>query len=390
MAIPHLFRCPISLDLFKDPVTLCTGQTYDRSSIEKWLATGNLTCPVTMQKLHDPTIVPNHTLRHLIDQWLQIGDLFDSSYLKKVDSLPSLKHNLESNEVTLETKLQTLLKVQTLSESSRNSCLLQLGFLPLLLEQVFGRVEAELSEKYIKFLEQGLVCVIKLLSLSELESLNLLKEETKLANFLLLFKNGSVIMKTSLCHLIETASSSIETKELCSILGKNSEILHEILQLVEQNTEISDAGIKAIWALCCSESNNEFFIKEGIIDGLITYISCTEKKEKSSAALAMATIEKLLAVESGKVALINNLNGICVIVKMVFRVSDHQGSESAIGSLMMLCYASFQAREEAIAAGVLTQILLLLQSQCSGKTKTRARFLLKLLRSKWIEGTKHT
>ena len=68
ITIPHLFRCPISLDLFEDPVTLCTGQTYDRSSIEKWFSAGNLTCPVTMQKLHDPSIVTNHTLRHLINQ----------------------------------------------------------------------------------------------------------------------------------------------------------------------------------------------------------------------------------------------------------------------------------------------------------------------------------
>ena len=98
MAIPHLFRCPISLDLFKDPVTLCTGQTYDRSSIEKWLAAGNLTCPVTMQKLHDPSIVPNHTLRHLIDQWLQLGHQFDPNYLATIDSLAALKHTLECHK----------------------------------------------------------------------------------------------------------------------------------------------------------------------------------------------------------------------------------------------------------------------------------------------------
>ncbi|WP_423787569.1 U-box domain-containing protein, partial [Klebsiella pneumoniae] len=63
MTIPPLFICPISLDLFTDPVTVSTGHTYDRGSIEKWLATGNLTCPVTMQKLQDPSMVPNCTLR---------------------------------------------------------------------------------------------------------------------------------------------------------------------------------------------------------------------------------------------------------------------------------------------------------------------------------------
>ena len=34
---PSVFICPISLDPMQDPVTLCTGQTYERSNILKWL-----------------------------------------------------------------------------------------------------------------------------------------------------------------------------------------------------------------------------------------------------------------------------------------------------------------------------------------------------------------
>lgn len=67
--IPLYFRCPISLELMQDPVILSTGQTYDRSSIEKWVASGNTTCPVSMQKLEDFTLIPNHTLRRLIQEW---------------------------------------------------------------------------------------------------------------------------------------------------------------------------------------------------------------------------------------------------------------------------------------------------------------------------------
>lgn len=49
IAVPSFFRCPISLDLMKSPVSLCTGVTYDRSSIQRWLDGGNNTCPATMQ-----------------------------------------------------------------------------------------------------------------------------------------------------------------------------------------------------------------------------------------------------------------------------------------------------------------------------------------------------
>ncbi|XP_062096417.1 U-box domain-containing protein 26-like [Humulus lupulus] len=392
MTVPHLFRCPITLELFKDPVTLSTGQTYDRSSIEKWLAAGNLTCPVTMQKLHDPTMVPNHTLRHLIDRWLQMGHQFDHEDLVIIDSVAAIKHSLESHDTTFETKLQLLENIRVLSqESSSRSCLIQLGFLPFLLELAFGRVEAKISEEYAKFVEQALLCVLKLLPFCELESLNILLQESKFESFLFLFKHGSSLVKMNICQLIETTSASSETNELRSMLGKKRELLHEMVQLVHQNCEASDAGIKALWTLLSSpELNQETLITEGVVDGLVSYISSSERREsKSFEPLAMAILEKLLALDSAKEALVSNPNGITTLVKKIFRVSNHEGSENAVGSLMAVCYGSLQAREEAIGDGVLTQLLLLLQSQCSGRTKTKARMLLRLLRSKWIEDPNH-
>ncbi|XVF14810.1 hypothetical protein REPUB_Repub09cG0093400 [Reevesia pubescens] len=387
MTIPHLFRCPISLDLFTDPVTLCTGQTYDRSSIEKWLAAGNLTCPVTMQKLHDPSLVPNQNLRHLIEQWRQMGHQFDPDYLTKIDPLVSLKLNLESPEATFQEKLQTLEQIRVLTDEtpSRNSFLLQIGFLPLLLQLLFEKVDPEFSQEYVNFVEQGLSCVLRLLPFGELECLNMLEEESKLESFVVLFENGGVMMKQSLCHLVVAISSSSETRELCAMIGKNHRFSHRIVSVIQQNCETSEAGIKAISALCCLESNREKLVEQGLINGLITYILNSERKERSLAAIAVARLEQVIGIERAKEALIQNPNGVKAVVKMVFRVSDHEGSESAVNTLMMVCQESLEAREKAIVAGVLTQLLLLLQSQCTGRTKTKARTLLKLLRSKWAE-----
>ncbi|KAJ0965456.1 hypothetical protein J5N97_026594 [Dioscorea zingiberensis] len=62
-------RCPISLELMTDPVTLSTGQTYNRSSIKRWLDAGCHTCPVTGEKLtDDKLLVPNSTLLKLVEQ----------------------------------------------------------------------------------------------------------------------------------------------------------------------------------------------------------------------------------------------------------------------------------------------------------------------------------
>ncbi|KAG4998849.1 U-box domain-containing protein 25 [Glycine soja] len=382
-AIPHLFRCPISLDLFEDPVTLCTGQTYDRSNIEKWLAQGNLTCPVTMQKLHDPSIVPNHTLRHLIDQWLQLDPQFDPANpeASTIESLASLKLNLESYESSLENKLQALRKISVLSDeycSFNKSCFLQLDFLPLLLELVFGTQVS--PENDMNFIELALCCIKKLLPLGSLEPLNMIKDGSKLATFVLLFEKGTNSVKTSLCRVIESASSSSsETEDLCSTLGKTNDLVHEIVQVVNQNYEVSGDAIKAMSALCSLQSNRESLVRGGAIEEIMRYITSSERR--NMAPVAMRIVEKLMGLRSAKEALVNHPNGVQTLVNMVFRVSDQKCSESAVEVLLTVCGEFERAREEAIESGVLTRLLLLLQSQCSNTTKSKARMLLKLLRS---------
>uniref|UniRef100_A0A453IIT6 U-box domain-containing protein n=1 Tax=Aegilops tauschii subsp. strangulata TaxID=200361 RepID=A0A453IIT6_AEGTS len=70
LSIPAHFRCPISLDLMRDPVTAPTGITYDRESIEAWLDTGRAAvCPVTHAPLRRDDLVPNHAIRRVIQDW---------------------------------------------------------------------------------------------------------------------------------------------------------------------------------------------------------------------------------------------------------------------------------------------------------------------------------
>lgn len=387
MIIPPLFRCPISLDLFKDPVTLCTGQTYDRSCIEKWLASGNLTCPVTMQKLHDSSMVPNHTLRHLIHEWLHSNDQVDSGCIDLTEdhiSIAMIKQIIESDESTLENKLQVLEKVHSLSQELplNNSCLIKLDFFGLLLELVFRNGECLHFGESLMLVEKALFCALKLMPFSDLGSLNILKQESKYAMFLFLFEEGNMFIKKSLCLLVEAISSGQQTKGLCEKLGKSIKLVQVIVHLVIQHkSEAVEAGIRALSALSLMESNRKNMASQGAVEGLIAYLLNAEIQKRSLAAMAMSTIENLLSEGSAKDAIFNHPSSVEAIVKMVFRVSDdHEGSESAVNSLLMICSDSKSAREKAIVDGVLTQLLLLLQSQCNARTKTKARMLLKLLR----------
>nr|D1FP57.1 RecName: Full=Putative E3 ubiquitin-protein ligase LIN-2; Short=LjLIN; AltName: Full=RING-type E3 ubiquitin transferase LIN-2 [Lotus japonicus]ACL14423.1 putative E3 ubiquitin ligase [Lotus japonicus] len=67
---PKDFVCPITGQIFCDPVTLETGQTYERKAIQEWLRTGNTTCPITRQPL-SASILPktNYVLKRLITSW---------------------------------------------------------------------------------------------------------------------------------------------------------------------------------------------------------------------------------------------------------------------------------------------------------------------------------
>lgn len=67
---PKDFVCPITGQIFGDPVTLETGQTYERRAIQEWLKRGNTTCPITRQPLFATTLPKtNYVLKRLITSW---------------------------------------------------------------------------------------------------------------------------------------------------------------------------------------------------------------------------------------------------------------------------------------------------------------------------------
>ncbi|XP_058182799.1 U-box domain-containing protein 1-like [Rhododendron vialii] len=69
--IPDEFRCPISLDLMRDPVIIASGHTYNRNSIAQWINSGHQTCPKTGKRLIHMALIPNYALKSLIHQWCQ-------------------------------------------------------------------------------------------------------------------------------------------------------------------------------------------------------------------------------------------------------------------------------------------------------------------------------
>lgn len=68
--IPSDFLCPLTRQIFNNPVTIETGQTFERHAIVQWLDRGFRTCPVTGQELSSSSIPDtNRVLKRLIDSW---------------------------------------------------------------------------------------------------------------------------------------------------------------------------------------------------------------------------------------------------------------------------------------------------------------------------------
>ncbi|KAL6952839.1 hypothetical protein U1Q18_046419, partial [Sarracenia purpurea var. burkii] len=85
VCIPSYFRCPLSLELMCDPVIVASGQTYDRASIQRWMDNGLSTCPKTCQTLSHTNLIPNYTVKALIENWceenhIRFGNTPEHSY----------------------------------------------------------------------------------------------------------------------------------------------------------------------------------------------------------------------------------------------------------------------------------------------------------------------
>ncbi|KAI4320913.1 hypothetical protein MLD38_034346 [Melastoma candidum] len=68
------FVCPLTKKIMLDPVTLETGQTFERKAIENWFQEcrergRRLTCPVTLKELRTTDLSPTIALRNTIEQW---------------------------------------------------------------------------------------------------------------------------------------------------------------------------------------------------------------------------------------------------------------------------------------------------------------------------------
>lgn len=105
------FYCPITGDVMVDPVETPSGQIFERTAIEKWLAEGNKLCPLTKNPLKKSHLRSNKTLCQSIEEWKNRNIMITIASLK-------LKIQTNNEEEVLQS-LQKLLEFCVRSELQR-------------------------------------------------------------------------------------------------------------------------------------------------------------------------------------------------------------------------------------------------------------------------------
>lgn len=67
--VPRAFLCPITQEVFEDPVLAEDGFTYERTAIAEWLRSGSELSPMTGARLDSKVLLPNHVLRSQVCEW---------------------------------------------------------------------------------------------------------------------------------------------------------------------------------------------------------------------------------------------------------------------------------------------------------------------------------
>ncbi|KAL2244557.1 U-box domain-containing protein 30-like [Sesamum indicum] len=364
--VPSVFICPISLEPMQDPVTLCTGQTYEKSNILKWFSLGHYTCPTTMQELWDDTVTPNKTLYHLIYTWfsqkyVQMKKRSEDAQGRASELLSTLKR------VKGQARIQTLkeLKQVVASHSTARKTVVDEGGVALL---------SSLLGPFTSYaVGSEVVAILVNLALSSESKTNLM-QPAKVSSIVDILNEGSLETKVNCIRVIETL---MEEKDFRSEIVSSHSLLVALMRLVRDKRHPNGhlPGLGLLKLISMHQQVRSLIVSIGAIPQLVELIPLLNPE---CLELALFTLNALSSVPEGKQALKDCPNTIPNMVKLLMRISE-SCTEYALSILWSVCKLSpDECSLIAVDAGLAAKLLLVIQSGCCPELKQRAAELLKL------------
>ncbi|KAF3434008.1 hypothetical protein FNV43_RR25111 [Rhamnella rubrinervis] len=372
--IPDDFRCPISLELMKDPVIVSTGQTYERACIQKWLEAGHKNCPKTQQTLMHTALTPNYVLKSLIALWcesngVELPKKQGNCRSKKAGSnvsdcdraaIDALLQKLDNGN--LETKRSATGELRLLAKRNADNrvCIAEAGAIPLLVEL--------LSSQDPRTQEHAVTALLNL-SIND-SNKGTIVNAGAIPDIVDVLKNGSMEARENAAATLFSLSVIDENKVAIGAAGAIPALINLLCEGTPRGKK--DAAT-AIFNLSIYQGNKARAVKAGIVAPLMGFL-----KDAGSGMVdeALAILAILASHQEGKLA-IGQAEPIPTLVEVV-RTGSPRNRENAAAVLWSLCTGDLQQLKLAKELGA-EEALKELSENGTERAKRKAGSILEVL-----------
>ncbi|KAL4385227.1 hypothetical protein GQ457_15G000790 [Hibiscus cannabinus] len=338
---PEDFRCPISLELMIDPVTVSTGQTYDRSSIQKWLKAGHTICPKTGEKLTSTELVPNTNLRKLIHQFCADNGASLAKTGKKshditrtiVPGSPAAAEAMKFLSRLLVRKLifgpseqknKAAYEIRLLARSNiyNRSCLIEAGTIPPLLNLLYS---------FNKSIQENAIAALLKLS-KHASGKKVMIESGGLRSILAVLKRGMSLEARQIAAATIFYLSSV--KGYRKLIGETDEAITALVDLIKEGTLCGRKNaVVALFGLVLYPGNRQRVIDAGTVPLLLETVASLDKHELVTDSVAL--LATLAESFDGAIAILRAAS--LPLITRILQSSTSQAAKEHCISILLCC-----------------------------------------------------
>ncbi|CAK7346808.1 unnamed protein product [Dovyalis caffra] len=388
ITVPSLFRCPISLDVMNSPVSLCTGVTYDRSSIQHWLDSGHDTCPATMQVLSSKDFVPNLTLRRLINLWTSTAAAAPTKSSALSPAVSEEKVRIWIGEIKsgkFERSLDSIVQLVSCGEANRRFLVSIDGFLAAIVGVLSTNcVQTRVLESVIRILSSSLVengvneKVHKLVFISNANCL---------PSFVSVLRNGSLESKMACIAVLESIAINNESKRFVTEVENLLPVVIHLIKTEDDDQGLHDVVLSFLISLSVTRSIKTQLVQLGLVEVLSNMLS-SQNAAVSVVEKSLKMLSMICTCADGRSAISVDLKCAGAIVERLMKVSK-TATEDAVVVLWSMCclFRDEKVLEKVVRSNGVTKVLLVMQSEVGeGNMRRICGDLIKILRLRCKNG----
>ncbi|KAF9595892.1 hypothetical protein IFM89_005960 [Coptis chinensis] len=337
-------------------------------------------------------LTPNHTLRRLIQAWCTLNASYGIERIPTpkplVDKVQIMK--LISNAMIPHLQMRSLRRLKSIAaESERNKRCIEstsgaIEFLASLVKQNCSTKEMDSNGDGVEITmaRDEALGLLHNLQISEAGLKTLMGKNGEFIDCLLrILNHGSYQARAYAVLLLKPM---LEMADPVYLISLKAEIFVEIVNVLRDqiSQHASKAALQILIEICPWGRNRIKAVDAGAVTVLIELL--LEKLEKRVSEMILVALDQLCGCAEGRADLLKHCAGIAIVSKKILRVSQI-ASERAVRILYSVSKfsATSSVLQEMLQVGVVSKLSLVLQVECTLKTKEKAKEILKLHSRVW-------